>query len=283
MGLDIGSRSTQCAILEDGQLLTYSNIETGPEIAKTAYVAVDAAAHRRTDVWGENRLPLPDARTDHLGIEDMDCIVATGYGRAVVPFAHGNVTEISCHGRGAHWFVPGAATVLDMGGQDCKAIRVNDRGVVTNFLINDKCAAGTGRFMEVIADALKVPLFEVGEISIESTQTIAFNTVCTVFVKSEAVALMKQGVSKADILAGLHEVISQRALTLLKRVGIEEKFVITGGIARNVGVVTKIKEKLGGIKITIPAEPQIAGALGAALFALDRAKQAHHQSLIAVH
>lgn len=283
MGLDIGSRSTQCAILEDGQLLTYSNIETGPEIAKTAYVAVDAAAHRRTDVWGENRLPLPDARTDHLGIEDMDCIVATGYGRAVVPFAHGNVTEISCHGRGAHWFVPGAATVLDMGGQDCKAIRVNDRGVVTNFLINDKCAAGTGRFMEVIADALKLPLFEVGELSIESTQTIAFNTVCTVFVKSEAVALMKQGVSKADILAGLHEVISQRALTLLKRVGIEEKFVITGGIARNVGVVTKIKEKLGGIKITIPAEPQIAGALGAALFALDRAKQAHHQSLIAVH
>src|SRR5512136_2083189 len=283
MGLDIGSRSAQCVILEDGQLLTYGNIETGPESAKTAYAVVEAAVHRQGELWGEHRLPLPEVNTEHLRIEDMDYIVATGYGRAVVPFAHGTVTEISCHARGAHWFVPGVSTVLDMGGQDCKAIRVNQRGEVTNFLINDKCAAGTGRFMEVIADALKVPLFEVGELSLESTQTIAFNTVCTVFVKSEAVALMKQGVSKADILAGLHEVISQRAMTLLKRVGIADKFVITGGIARNVGVVTKIEEKLGGIKITIPAEPQIAGAVGAALFAFDRARKAHPQSLTTVH
>jgi predicted CoA-substrate-specific enzyme activase len=215
---------------------------------------------------------MRDVTTDHLGIEDMAWIVATGYGRAVVPFAHGRVTEISCHGRGAHWFVPGVSTVLDMGGQDCKGIRVNERGEVTDFIINDKCAAGTGRFMEVIADALKVPLLEVGELSLESTKTISFSTACTVFVKSEAVALMKKGASKADILAGLHEVISKRVVSLLKRVGIAEKFVITGGIAKNVGVVTKIEEKLGGIKVTIPEEPQIAGAVGAALFALDRAK-----------
>jgi predicted CoA-substrate-specific enzyme activase len=280
MGLDIGSRSTQCVILEDGQLLTYGNIETGPESAKTAYAAVEAAIHRRGELWGENRMQLPDVKTDQLRIEDMDYIVATGYGRAVVPFAHGSVTEISCHGRGAHWFVPGAATVLDMGGQDCKTIRVNERGEVTNFLINDKCAAGTGRFLEIIADALRVPLFAVGELSLESTKNIAFNTVCTVFVKSEAVALMKQGVSKADILAGLHEVISQRVMTLLKRVGIEDKFVITGGIARNVGVVTRIGEKLDGIEISVPPEPQIAGAVGAALFALDRAKKKAHHALI---
>ncbi len=144
-------------------------------------------------------------------------------------------------------------------------------GKVTNIILNDKCAAGTGRFMEVTAEALKVPLWEVGEHSLKSTKTIAFNTVCPVFVKNEAVALMRQGVSKADILAGLHEVISRRVVSLLKRVGIEGKFVITGGIGKNVGVVTRIGEKIGGIQINIPAEPQIAGALGAALFAFDRA------------
>ena len=140
-----------------------------------------------------------------------------------------------------------------------------------NFIINDKCAAGTGRFLEIIADALKVPLFEVGELSLKSTKEITFSAVCTVFVKSEAVAFMKQGMSKADILAGLHEAISRRVVTLLQRVGIADKFVITGGIARNVGVATKIGELLGGIEIAIPTEPQIAGALGAALFAFDRA------------
>jgi len=273
MGIDIGSRSAQCVILEDGELLTYGNIETGPESAKTAYAAVDAAVRRRSELWGENRMQMPDVKTGHLRIEDMASIIGTGYGRAVVPFAHGTVTEISCHGRGAHWLVPGVSTVLDMGGQDCKAIRVNERGEVTNFIINEKCAAGTGRFLEIIADALNVPLSEIGRLSLESTKDISFSAVCTVFVKSEAVALMKQGVSKADILAGLHKAISQRVVTLLKRVGIEEKFVITGGIGKNVGVVTKLGEQLDGIKITIPTEPQIAGAVGAALFAFDRAKK----------
>jgi predicted CoA-substrate-specific enzyme activase len=277
MGLDIGSRSTQCVILEDGRLLTYSNIETGPESAKTAYAAVDAAVQRRSELWGENRLQLPHVKTDHLRIEDMDHIVATGYGRAVVPFARDSVTEISCHARGAHWFVPGVSTVLDMGGQDCKAIRVNERGEVTAFVMNDKCAGGTGRFMEIIADVLQVPLFELGELSLQSTKNIPFTRVCAVFAKSEAVALLRQGESKANILAGLHEVIAKRVVTLLRSVGIEEKFVITGGIAKNAGVVAKIGEQLGGIAITIPAEPMIAGAVGAALFAFDRARKKAHR------
>ena len=273
MGVDIGSRSAQCVILEDGQLLTYSNIETGADSAKTAYAAVEAAVHRRDGLWGENRMLMPDVQTGQLGIEKMDYIVATGYGRVVVPFAHGRLTEISCHGRGAHWLVPGVSTILDMGGQDCKGIRVNERGEVTRFIMNDKCAAGTGRFLEVMADALKVPLFEIGELSMESTKNIPVRSVCTVFARSEAIALMRRGESKADILAGLHEAISQRVVALLRRVGIEEKFVITGGVARNVGVVTRIGEKLGGVKVTIPAEPMIAGAVGAALFAFDRARK----------
>jgi predicted CoA-substrate-specific enzyme activase len=160
-----------------------------------------------------------------------------------------------------------------MGGQDCKAIRVNERGEVTNFIINEKCAAGTGRFLEIIADALNVPLSEIGRLSLESTKDISFSAVCTVFVKSEAVAFMKQGVNKADILAGLHKAITKRVMTLLRNVGIEEKFVITGGISKNVGVVTEIGEQLGGIEITIPTEPQIVGAVGAALFAFDRTRK----------
>jgi benzoyl-CoA reductase subunit A len=273
MGLDIGSRSAKCVILEDGALLTYGKIETGPDSARTAYAAVDAAVHRRSERWGEYRLQLPDVSTDDLTIGDMACIVATGYGRAVVPFAHASITEISCHGRGAHWFVPGVSTILDMGGQDCKAIRVNERGEVTNFVMNDKCAGGTGRFMEIIAEVLKIPLFEIGELSLSSTREIPFSKTCAVYAKSEAVAFMRQGMGKADILAGLHESISKRVLGLLRAVGIRDKFVITGGIAKNVGVVTRIGAKIGGIAIHIPPEPMIAGAVGAALFAFDRARQ----------
>ena len=272
LGIDIGSRSANCVVLEDGQLLTYGNIETGPDSIKTGYAVFDSAVNRRDELWGEYRMELPDVKTDHLKIEDMDYIVATGYGRVIVPFAQANVTEISCHARGAHWFVPEVSTILDMGGQDCKGIRVNERGEVTNFIMNDKCAGGTGRFMEIIAEILQIPLPEIGPTSLKSTEKIPFNTICAVFAKSEAVALLKKGISKADILSGLHEAIGSRVIALLKRVGIEDKFVITGGIAKNVGVVSKVEEK-SNMKATIPAEPQIAGAMGAAQFAYDRAKK----------
>jgi predicted CoA-substrate-specific enzyme activase len=163
-----------------------------------------------------------------------------------------------------------------MGGQDCKAIRVNERGEVTNFVMNDKCAGGTGRFMEIIADVLKIPLFEIGALSLTSTREVPFSKTCAVYAKSEAIAFLRQGMGKADILAGLHESISKRVLGLLRAVGIRDKFVITGGIARNVGVVTRIGEKVGGIKIHIPPEPMITGAVGAALFAFDRASKYRH-------
>jgi predicted CoA-substrate-specific enzyme activase len=276
MGLDIGSRSTKCVILDDGKLLTYGVIETGSDSVKTTYAAVDAAVHRRIELWGEYRLELPDVKTDHLTIEDMACVIATGYGRAVVPFAHGTITEINCHARGAQWMVPGVASILDMGGQDCKAMRLGAKGEVTNFVLNDKCAGGTGRFVEIIADGLKVPLLEIGELSKKSTKHIPLSAVCSVHAKRDALALMKQGESKADILAGLHESISGRVVGLVKRVGLADKFVITGGISKNTGMVAKIEERLGGLKAHIPPEPQIAGAVGAALFALDRAMKKTH-------
>ncbi len=273
MGIDIGSRSSKCVILDDGKLLTYGSIETGPNIVKTAQAVVDAAVHRRTSLWGAYRMPLPDVKVDHLKIEDMACIVSTGYGRAVVPFAHKSITEISCHCRGAQWFVQGASTILDVGGQDSKGIRVGPKGDVADFVMNDKCAGGTGRFMEIVAEALHVPLSEIGPLSLKSTKDLPFSTTCAAFGPGAAVTMMKEGERKEDILAGLHEAVAKRVLALVKRVGIADKFVISGGIGRNVGLVSRIEEGLDGLKITLPQEPMIVGAVGAALFALDRAKK----------
>jgi predicted CoA-substrate-specific enzyme activase len=273
MGIDIGSRSSKCVILEDGQLLTYGSIETGPNIHKTAHAVVDAAVQRRTSMWGEYRMQLPETKVDHLKIEDMTYIVSTGYGRAIVPFAHKNITEISCHCRGAQWFVPGVATILDVGGQDSKGIRVGAKGEVADFVMNDKCAAGTGRFMEIVAEALHVPLSEIGPRSLQSTKHLPFSTTCAAFGRGAAVTMMKEGERKEDILAGLHEAIAKRVLALVKRIGLADKFVITGGIGRNVGLVSRIEGGLDGLKITLPQEPMIAGAVGAALFAFDRARK----------
>jgi predicted CoA-substrate-specific enzyme activase len=273
MGIDVGSRSTKCVILDDGKLLTYGSIETGPNIVKTAQAAVDAAVHRRAGKWGDYRMPLPDEKVDHLTIEDMDSIVSTGYGRAIVPFSHKAVTEISCHCRGAQWFVPGVATVLDVGGQDSKGIRVGAKGEVAEFVMNDKCAAGTGRFLEIVAEALHVPLSDIGPLALKSTKVLPFSTTCAAFGRGAAVSLLKEGERKEDILAGLHEAIATRVTGLVRKVGIADKFVITGGIGRNVGLVNRIEQRIDGLKVTLPEEPMIVGAVGAALFALDRARK----------
>jgi predicted CoA-substrate-specific enzyme activase len=273
MGIDVGSRSTKCVILEDGDLLTYGSVETGPNIVKTAQAVVDAAVHRRTSHWGEYRMPLPEVKVDHLKTEDMAFIVSTGYGRAVVPFAHRSVTEITCHCRGAQWFVPGVSTVLDVGGQDSKGIRVGGKGEVADFTMNDKCAGGTGRFMEIVAEALHVPLDEIGPLSLRSTKDLPFSSTCAAFGRGAAVAMRKEGERKEDILNGLHEAIANRVMSLVKKVGIADKFVVSGGIGRNVGLVKKIEARLGGLKVNLPPEPMIVGAVGAALFALDLAKK----------
>jgi (R)-2-hydroxyacyl-CoA dehydratese activating ATPase len=278
MGIDIGSRSSKCVILEDGKLLTYGTIETGPNIINTAQAVVEAAVQRRAGKWGEYRMPLPETKVDHLKLEDMACIVSTGYGRAIVPFAHRNITEITCHCRGAQWFVPGVSTILDVGGQDTKGIRVGAKGEVADFAMNDKCAAGTGRFMEIVAEALHVPLSEIGPLSLKSTKVLPFSTTCAAFGRGAAVAMLKEGERKEDILAGLHQAIATRVTALVNKVGIADKFAITGGIGRNVGLVSKIEQKIDGLKVALPEEPMIVGALGAALFALDLAKKKGPQS-----
>jgi predicted CoA-substrate-specific enzyme activase len=251
-GIDIGSRAAKAIILKDNSVLSSSIIDTGPESAKTAYKVAGLALSKVG-----------------LSLSDIEYTVATGYGRVLVPFAQKNISEISCHAKGINWYFPSVRTILDMGGQDCKAINCDGSGRVTNFVMNDKCAGGTGRFLEMIAEVLNVPLEKIGEVSLQSRSAIPFNTICAVFAKSEAMARLRKGAPKSDILAGLHEAIAIRSLNLLKRISIEKDFSITGGISKNRGMVAKLSEKVG-LEPLLSEDPQLVGALGAALFARER-------------
>ncbi len=251
-GIDIGSRAAKAVLLKEGQIISSVIRDTGAESIKTAYLSIDAVL-----------------RGAGLSLNDIDYTVATGYGRVLVPFADENISEISCHARGISWYFPSVRTILDMGGQDCKAINCDGQGVVTNFIMNDKCAGGTGRFLEMIAEVLDTPLEDIGGLALTSGSARPFNTVCAVFAKSDAIHCLRQGVPKADILAGLNEAIATRCLGLLKRITIERDFAITGGIAKNRGMVARLADKLGLSPVLSP-DPQLIGAIGAALFAQAR-------------
>jgi len=253
-GIDIGSRGAKGILVKDGQIAASYIGDTGPESVKTSYMVVNALL-----------------KQVGLELKDVNYVVATGYGRVLVPFANENISEISCHAKGITYYYPSVRTILDMGGQDCKAINCAADGSVTNFVMNDKCAGGTGRFLEMIADVLTTPLAEIGPLALESKNTIPFNTICAVFAKSEAITNLRKGVSKADILSGLNEAIAVRCHNLLKRVTITTDFTITGGIAKNKGMVAKITEKVG-IEPLLAPDPQLMGALGAALFAEAKLK-----------
>ncbi len=251
-GIDVGARTGKAVLLADGELAAHSIIRTGSGSAATAVAALDQALE-----------------TTAIRREDIEFTVATGYGRIVVPFAQRQMTEIACHAKGNHYFFPTVRTILDMGGQDCKAIRCNAAGKVTKFLMNDKCAAGTGRSIEVMAALLQVRLEDVGRLSLEASDGPAkISNTCVVFAKSEVLALARQGVPTSDILAGLCDGVAERVKVLLRAVGVEEDFVISGGISKNLGVVRRVEQKLG-VTSRICFEPQIVGALGAALFAWD--------------
>ena len=248
--MDVGSSTSKAVILKENRILSHSIVSTGAESAGSAERAMAQA--------------LKSA--DCLSLKDIGWVIATGYGRIIVPFANETVTEISCHARGANWLFPSVRTVLDMGGQDCKAIRCDAQGKLLNFVMNDKCAAGTGRFLEVMSQVMEIPLEDIGPLSLQAKEEIRINSTCTVFGKSEVASLIRQGKDKRDILAGLHTVIVNRVYTLLRKVGIQPDLAITGGIAKNIGVVRRLEERVG-LNALLPEEPQIVGALGAALFA----------------
>lgn len=261
-GVDVGSVSSQAAIFCDGELYAYSNTRTGSNSPDSARKAMDFALEGTG-----------------MKLEDIQYVVGTGYGRVNVPFANRTVTEIACHARGANYlFGPTVRTVLDMGGQDCKAIRCDEKGRVTAFLMNDKCAAGTGRGMEVFCDLLGVPITEAGELSLAvDEEPDPVSSTCVVFAKSEAMGLLRKGWPKNKVLAAYCSAMAHRVVTLLERIGVEKDFAITGGISKNIGIVSRIERELGIQAMKPRYDAQIAGAIGAGLFAmglLQKAKKA---------
>ena len=250
-GLDIGSLSTKTVILDQNQkVLSYDILLTTGDSRKAGEESFGRAL-----------------KAAKLSKNEIECVVTTGYGRDNLPFANKEVTEITAHAKGAYFLYPDTRTVLDIGGQDSKAINLDHTGQVIDFMMNDKCAAGTGRFLEVMAHALGIPLEKLGELSQQSSNPATISSFCTVFAESEVVSLVAEGRAKSDIVKGLHEAIAERTYTLLNKVKVIEPITMTGGVAKNIGVVNALEHKLK-LKLSIPEEPQIVGALGAALIAL---------------
>jgi bzd-type benzoyl-CoA reductase Q subunit len=250
-GVDVGSVSSQAVVMVDGALYAWSSMRTGSNSPDSA---------RKAMSWA--------LQGSGLAVDQVHFVVGTGYGRVNVPFAHKAITEIHCHARGAHFmYGDRVRTLLDMGGQDCKAIRCDHRGKVVAFQMNDKCAAGTGRGMEVFADLLQIPIDLVGPMSLAVEQEPPpVSSTCVVFAKSEAAGLLRQGWPRERVLAAYCGAMAHRVSTLLERVGVEPEFAITGGIAKNPGVVSRIERELGLQALRSPLDTQIAGALGGALF-----------------
>ncbi len=253
MGIDSGSTSTNAVIMNaDKKIIASTVVRTG---AKSA----DSAARALEEVL----------KAAGLIKDDLFYIVSTGYGRVSIDFADENVTEISCHGRGAHYFNPAIRAILDIGGQDSKAVHLNQAGEVTDFVMNDKCAAGTGRFLEMIARTLEIDVSELGPAALTSTEEIEITSMCSVSAESEVISLIANNKEKPDIAWGVCKAIANKAYSLLKRVGMEEEFMMTGGVAKNPGVVKAVEERIGS-KLYICQEPEIVGAAGACLYALDK-------------
>jgi predicted CoA-substrate-specific enzyme activase len=252
-GVDVGSTQTKAIVIDaDLRIAGRSLIDTGANVVVAAERAFQAA--------------LVDAGLDDRAV---GCVAGTGYGRYRVTFGDLQVTEISCHGRGAVHMFPLTRTVVDMGGQDTKAIKVSPRGEIVDFCMNDKCAAGTGRFLGAAAAALEIPIDELGATALRGDKPVAISTTCTVFAESEVLSWLSRGKRIEDILAGVHRSIVARSLGLMRRVGIESEVAFTGGVSRNEGVRAALVEALG-MPVNVSEDSQFLGALGAALFAMDR-------------
>jgi (R)-2-hydroxyacyl-CoA dehydratese activating ATPase len=244
-GVDIGSTMTKVVIVGDRVEASLIG-PTGPEHRKMANKVMEEA--------------LGKAR---LVFKDLSYIVATGYGRINVPFADRQITEITCHAKGVHSLLPTVKTIIDIGGQDSKGIKIKD-GKVTSFVMNDKCAAGTGRFLEVIADSLGVPLEKLGELALTAERATVISSTCTVFAEHEVTNQLANGESVANLVAGIHESVATRVASLVKKLKVEPDIAVTGGGAKNIGLVKALEAKFA-YPVLIPPEPLITGALGAAL------------------
>jgi predicted CoA-substrate-specific enzyme activase len=251
-GVDVGSTQTKAVIIdEDRNIISRALIDTGANVVLAAENAYKKALAN-------------DGATE----EEVEYVIGTGYGRYRVTFGNAQVTEISCHGRGAVHMFPGTRTVVDMGGQDTKAIRVSPNGEIVDFCMNDKCAAGTGRFLGAAAAALDIPLDDLGSTALEYAKSVRISTTCTVFAESEVLSWLGKGKKIEDILWGVHQSIAGRSIGLLRRVGIDEEVTFTGGVTKNIAMIEALEEKLG-VKLNVSEDSHYMGALGAALFAMD--------------
>jgi len=252
LGIDIGSTASKCVMLQDGK-----------EIVSKSLIPVGAGTS------GPQRAINQVLESAGKSREDMAYVLATGYGRnSLEDFADHQMSELSCHAKGAAFLFPEVHTVIDIGGQDVKVLQI-DNGTMVNFVMNDKCAAGTGRFLDVMARVLEVNVEDLGALAEKSTKYVAISSTCTVFAESEVISQLSQNTDKCDIIAGIHKSVASRVAGLAHRVGIREQIVMTGGVAQNRGVVSALEEELRREIHTSPLT-QYNGALGAALFAWDR-------------
>jgi predicted CoA-substrate-specific enzyme activase len=252
-GVDVGSTQTKCVIIDrERAIVARALVDTGANVTRAGDRGFAAAL-------------------ESAGIESssVGCVAGTGYGRFKVSFGDLQITEITCHAKGASLLFPGTRTVIDMGGQDAKAIAVRD-GEVADFVMNDKCAAGTGRFLSTAAETLGLGLDEIGPISLRARSPVRLSTVCTVFVESDIMAYVAQGKKTEDILGGIHSAIAARTIALARRVGLDPEITFTGGVSLNVGMVEMLQEKLGR-RLNVSPDSHFMGAIGAALFACEHA------------
>ena len=265
-GVDVGSTQTKAVIMEDNggsgpRLVVRSLVDTGANVLK-------AAEHGFHAVCRDGGIPA----------QEIGFVVGTGYGRYKITFGNAQMTEITCHARGAAFLCPGTRTVIDMGGQDSKAISIGPNGEVLDFVMNDKCAAGTGRFLANAADVMGISLDEVGPLSLQGKQPVKITTVCTVFVESDILSYLAQGKKPEDILNGVHLAIARRTVSLARRVPIEREIALTGGVARNVGMVKALEQVLN-VTLQVSSEAHFTGAIGAALFALEKMDQSFESAI----
>ncbi|MFO7559631.1 MAG: acyl-CoA dehydratase activase [Desulfobacterales bacterium] len=252
-GCDIGSLSAKAVIMEDNKVLGTGIIRAGTNPIESANEVM--------------KIALSDSE---LALGDITVIVTTGYGKEMVPFASASESEIVCHAKGAFWNQPGVRTVIDIGGQDAKAIRLDENGKVIRYLYNDKCASGTGRFLEVMAEALEVKIEDMGEISARSKEKVVLSNQCVIFAETEVVSLVNEGKGVPDIIRGLHNAMAGRVAAMAFSIGVEEDIVMTGGGAKNSGLFNALSGSLRKpLKMMKDIDPQINGALGAALVARD--------------
>lgn len=251
-GIDVGSLTAKCVVINDEGILSYSIINTGANPQKAGETVFDKVLHKA----GCRR-------------EEVRHIVGTGYGRVSLSFVDRTITELTCHAKGVRYLNPGVMTVIDIGGQDSKVIKLNRDGSMSDFAMNDRCAAGTGRFLEVMARALEIDLEELGRISLCSRKPCLINSTCTVFAESEVISLLALGKKKEDIAAGLHLGIAKRVGNMAKRLVIEESVGFVGGVAKNRGLLKALEDFLEVRFAAIGEDPQITGALGAAVLAKE--------------